>query len=97
MKVTSKVIFFLSLLLTSMLDSSLSFSAGKIYGTSKTASKEYFKYEKCLLKQTLANVKDGEKDGYKCIYKRQTKGKEVTIFQPSSACLRSFKCKRENQ
>ena len=41
--------------------------------------------------------RDGDKDGYKCIYKRQIKGKDVTIFQPSSACLKSFKCKREIQ
>ena len=97
MKIKSKLKIILSILLIISFNSSISFSAGKIYGTSKTASKEYFKYEKCLLKQTLENVKDGEKDGYKCIYKRQMKGKEVTIFQPSGVCLKSFKCKRENQ
>ena len=49
------------------------FSKGKIYGNSKTISKDYVKYENCRLRQTLLNIKDGEKDGYKCIYKRQTK------------------------
>ena len=97
MKIKSKLKFFASTFLIVLLNPSISFSAGKIYGTSKTASKEYVKFEKCLLKQTLENVKDGEKDGYKCIYKRQMKGKEVTIFQPSAVCLKSFKCKRENQ
>jgi|TARA_B110000971_G_scaffold166118_1_gene170171 hypothetical protein len=74
-----------------------SFASGKIYGKSKTLSKDYIKYEKCSLRKTEENVKDGDKDGYKCIYKRQLKGKDVTIFQPSSACLKSFKCKREIQ
>ena len=97
MKIRFNLKFFASIVLIVSLSSSISFSAGKIYGTSKTASKEYFKYEKCLLKQTLENIKDDEKDGYKCIYKRQMKGKEVTIFQPSAICLKSFKCKRENQ
>ena len=73
------------------------FSKGKIYGKSKTISKDYTTYENCRLKQTLMNIKDGEKDGYKCIYKRQTKGKDVTVFQPSAICLKSFKCKTENQ
>ncbi len=74
-----------------------SFSKGKIYGTSKTISKEYPKYEKCLLKKIEENIKDDEKDGYKCIYKRQSKGKDVVIFQPSNACQRSYKCKRAIQ
>ena len=73
------------------------FSKGKIYGSSKTLSKEYKKYENCRLKQTLLNIKDGEKDGYKCVYKRQLKGKDVTVFQPSAICQKSFKCKQENQ
>ena len=73
----------------------LAFSKGKIYGNSKTISKDYVKYENCRLRQTLQNIKDGEKDGYKCIYKRQTRGKDITIFQPSNACLKSFKCKQE--
>jgi len=64
---------------------------------SKTLSKEYTKYEKCRLKETLLNIKDGEKDGYKCVYKRQKKGKDVTVFQPSAICQKSFKCKQENQ
>ena len=54
------------------------FSKGKIYGSSKTLSKEYKKYENCRLKQTLLNIKDGEKDGYKCVYKRQLKGKSYS-------------------
>ena len=74
-----------------------SFSKGKIYGKSKTLSKEYIKYENCRLRQTLINMKDGQKDGYKCIYKRQGKGKDVTVFQPSPICQKSFKCKTEVQ
>jgi len=77
--------------------SSFSFSKGKIYGESKTLSREYLKYENCRLKQTLINIKDGQKDGYKCVYKRQGKGKDVTIFQPSAVCQKSFKCKTEIQ
>jgi hypothetical protein len=73
------------------------FSKGKIYGQSKTISKEYTKYEKCRLRKTELNIKDGEKDGYKCIYKRQRKGKDVTVFQPSPICQKSFKCKTEEQ
>ena len=42
-------------------------------------------------------MKDGQKDGYKCIYRRQGKGKDVTVFQPSHICQKSFKCKTENQ
>ena len=74
-----------------------SFSKGKIYGKSKTISREYIKYENCRLRQTLINMKDGQKDGYKCIYKRQRKGKDVTVFQPSPICQKSFKCKTEVQ
>ena len=74
-----------------------SFSKGTIYGHSKTMSKEYVKYEKCLLKKIEENIKDDEKDGYKCIYKRQARGKDVTIFQPSNACQKAFKCKQEAQ
>ena len=77
--------------------SSYSFSKGKIYGKSKTLSKEYIKYENCRLKHTLINMKDGQKDGYKCIYKRQGKGKDITVFQPSNICQKSFKCKTEVQ
>ncbi len=73
------------------------FSKGKIYGKSKTISKEYIKYENCRLRQTLVNMKDGQKDGYKCIYKRQGKGKDITVFQPSPICQKSFKCKMEEQ
>ena len=78
-----------------LLTSSNSFASGKIYGNSKTLSKEYKKYELCRLRKTEENVKDDEKDGYKCIYKRQSKGKDVTIFQPSNACQKSFKCRQE--
>ena len=77
--------------------SSYSFSKGKIYGKSKTLSKEYIKYENCRLRHTLINMKDGQKDGYKCIYKRQGKGKDITVFQPSNICQKSFKCKTEVQ
>ena len=42
-------------------------------------------------------MKDGVKDGYKCIFKRQRKGKDVTVFQPSPVCQKSFKCKAETQ
>ena len=74
-----------------------SYSKGKIYGQSKTLSKEYTKYENCRLKKTEINMKDGVKDGYKCIFKRQGKGKDVTVFQPSPICQKSFKCKTETQ
>jgi len=74
-----------------------SFSKGKIYGQSKTLSKEYTKYENCRLRKTEINIKDGVKDGYKCIFKRQSKGKDVTVFQPSPVCQKSFKCKSEIQ
>ena len=74
-----------------------SHSKGKIYGQSKTLSKEYIKYENCRLRKTEINIKDGVKDGYKCIFKRQGKGKDVTVFQPSPVCQKSFKCKTETQ
>ena len=74
-----------------------SYSKGKIYGESKTLSKEYTKYENCRLRKTEINIKDGVKDGYKCIFKRQSKGKDVTVFQPSPVCQKSFKCKSETQ
>ena len=74
-----------------------SYSKGKIYGQSKTLSKEYIKYENCRLRKTEVNMKDGIKDGYKCIFKRQSKGKDVTVFQPSPICQKSFKCKAEIQ
>ena len=74
-----------------------SYSKGKIYGQSKTLSKEYIKYENCRLRKTEINMKDGVKDGYKCIFKRQGKGKDVTVFQPSPVCQKSFKCKTETQ
>ena len=32
-------------------------------------------------------MKDGEKDGFKCIFKRQLKGKDVTVFQPTAQCM----------
>ena len=88
---------FLLLIISLCFYSSNSFSKGKIYGKSKTLSKEYIKYENCRLKQTLINMKDGQKDGYKCIYRRQGKGKDVTVFQPSHICQKSFKCKSEEQ
>jgi hypothetical protein len=94
---TSNLINLLSILLATFLFSSHSFSKGKIYGNSKTLSKEYIKYEKCRLKETLINIKDGQKDGYKCVYKRQGRGKDITVFQPSAICQKSFKCKTEIQ
>ncbi len=72
-------------------------AGGKIYGKSKTVHKEYKKYETCRLKKVEVNIKDGEKDGFKCIFKRQLKGKDVTVFQPTAQCMTSFKCKREIQ
>ena len=74
-----------------------SYSKGKSYGQSKTLSKEYIKYENCRLRKIEINMKDGVKDGYKCIFKRQGKGKDVTVFQPSPICQKSFKCKTEIQ
>ena len=50
-----------------------------------------------ILRKTEVNMKDGVKDGYKCIFKRQGKGKDVTVFQPSPICQKSFKCKTETQ
>ena len=81
----------------SILNSQLSFGSGKIYGKSQTIDKEYKKYELCRLKKVEINLKDGKKDGYKCIFRRQLKGKDVTVMQPSPQCQTSFKCKREDQ
>ena len=86
-----------TLIIILSLYSTSSFSKGKIYGESKTLSKEYTKYENCRLRKTEINIKDGVKDGYKCIFKRQSKGKDVTVFQPSPVCQKSFKCKSETQ
>ena len=85
------------LLILSVFYSTLSFGSGKIYGKSQTISKEYKKYETCRLKKVEVNLKDGKKDGYKCIFRRQLKGKDVTVMQPSPQCQTSFKCKREDQ
>ena len=90
-------ISYLFLTISLCLYSSYSFSKGKIYGQSKTLSKQYIKYENCRLRKTEINIKDGVKDGYKCIFKRQGKGKDVTVFQPSPVCQKSFKCKTETQ
>lgn len=73
------------------------FSSGKIYGKSQTVNKEVKKYETCRLKKVEINLKDGKKDGYKCIYRRQLRGKDVTVMQPLPQCQVNFKCKRENQ
>ena len=73
------------------------YASGKIYGKSKTIDKEYKKYETCRLKKVEINLKDGKQVGYKCIFKRQLKGKDVTVMQPSPQCQTSFKCKREDQ
>ena len=91
-------IFFLNAIIALLIISvTPSYSKGKIYGQSKTLSKEYIKYENCRLRKTEINIKDGVKDGYKCIFKRQGKGKDVTVFQPSPVCQKSFKCKTETQ
>ena len=88
---------FLSVLILSVLNSQLTFGSGKIYGKSQTIDKEYKKYELCRLKKVEINLKDGKKDGYKCIFRRQLRGKDVTVMQPSPQCQTSFKCKREDQ
>ena len=41
------------------------------------------------------NIKDDEKDGFICIYKRQSNGKDIIIFKPLNTCQKSFKCKQE--
>ncbi len=87
----------LILLILSISYSKLSLGSGKIYGKSQTINKEYKKYETCRLKKVEVNLKDGKKDGYKCIFRRQLKGKDVTVMQPSPQCQTSFKCKREDQ
>ena len=97
MFVQNKLIFYIIMGSFLIVIPSYAFSKGKIYGKSKTISKEYKKYENCRLKKTLMNIKDGEKDGYKCVYKRQAKGKDVTVFQPTALCQKSFKCKTETQ
>ena len=92
-----KIFFFNILIILFSINATPSYSKGKIYGQSKTLSKEYIKYENCRLRKTEINIKDGVKDGYKCIFKRQGKGKDVTVFQPSPVCQKSFKCKAETQ
>ena len=93
----NKLNIFLTMIFVLIFFPHFAFSKGKIYGNSKTISKDYIKYENCRLRQTLLNIKDGEKDGYKCIYKRQSKEKDVTVFQPSAICQKSFKCKKVKQ
>ena len=93
----NKLIIHLTMMFILILFPYHAFSKGKIYGNSKTISKDYIKYENCRLRHTLLNIKDGEKDGYKCIYKRQSKEKDITVFQPSAICQKSFKCKQVNQ
>ena len=97
MFILKNIFFFNTILIAISLVVSPSLSKGKIYGQSKTLSKEYIKYENCRLRKTEINIKDGVKDGYKCIFKRQGKGKDVTVFQPSPICQKSFKCKTETQ
>ena len=89
--------FALTVLTLSVFYHQLSYASGKIYGKSQTVHKEYKKYETCRLKKVEVNLKDGKKDGYKCIFRRQLKGKDVTVMQPSPQCQTSFKCKREDQ
>ncbi len=96
MKMKNKYIIFI-LLILSVSYSKFSFGSGKIYGKSQTINKEYKKYELCRLKKVEVNLKDGKKDGYKCIFRRQLRGKDVTVMQPSPQCQTSFKCKREDQ
>ena len=97
MFILKNIFFFYTILIAISLVVSPSFSKGKIYGQSKTLSKEYIKYENCRLRKTEINIKDGVKDGYKCIFRRQLRGKDVTVMQPSPQCQTSFKCKREDQ
>ena len=57
-------IFFLNALVILLsINATPSYSKGKIYGQSKTLSKEYIKYENCRLRKTEINMKDGVKDG----------------------------------
>jgi len=49
----TKLIFFLTVAMSLFFFPFNSFTKGKIYGQSKTLSKEYTKYEKCRLKETL--------------------------------------------
>ena len=93
---TSKYVALIFVILSFFYSKSI-YASGKIYGKSKTIDKEYKKYETCRLKKVEINLKDGKKDGYKCIFKRQLKGKDVTVMQPSPQCQTSFKCKREDQ
>ena len=95
-KMVNKYIVLIVLIL-SVFYPQLILGSGKIYGKSQTINKEYKKYETCRLKKVEVNLKDGKKDGYKCIFKRQLKGKDVTVMQPSPQCQTSFKCKREDQ
>ena len=97
MFIFKEILLLNTLLIAISLVTTPSLSKGKIYGKSKTLSKQYTKYENCRLRKTEINIKDGVKDGYKCIFKRQGKGKDVTVFQPSPICQKSFKCKTEIQ
>ena len=97
MKIMINKYLILSVLVLSIINSQSTFGSGKIYGKSQTIDKEYKKYELCRLKKVEINLKDGKKDGYKCIFRRQLKGKDVTVMQPSPQCQSSFKCKREDQ
>ena len=97
MKIMINKYLILSVLVLSIINSQSTFGSGKIYGKSQTIDKEYKKYELCRLKKVEINLKDGKKDGYKCIFRRQLKGKDVTVMQPSPQCQTSFKCKREDQ
>ena len=54
----TELIFFLTVTMSLFFFPFHSFAKGKIYGQSKTLSKEYTKYEKCRLKETLLNIKD---------------------------------------
>ena len=45
----------------------------------KNLSKEYKNYELCILRKAEVNIKNDEKDGFICIYKRQSNGKNVII------------------
>ncbi len=79
---TIRNIFFLNALIILLgINVTASYSKGKIYGESKTLSKEYIKYENCRLIKTEINMKDCVKDWYKFIFKRQSKCKDVTVFQ----------------
>ena len=53
----NKLIIYITMSFVLMIYPNLAFSKGKIYGNSKTISKDYVKYENCRLRQTLLEYK----------------------------------------